>query len=57
MWYLICCCSNNKFIQHYEKIRESLISEENIIQNYIDIYNLLKIDGINKKSIFNFEDN
>ena len=57
MWYLICCCSNNKIIQHYEKIRESLISEENIIQNYIDIYNLLKIDGINKKSIFNFEDN
>jgi len=57
MWYLICCCSNNKIIQHYEKIRESLISEENIIHNYIDIYNLLKIDGINKKSIFNFEDN
>ena len=57
MWYLICCCSNNKIIRHYEKIRESLISEENIIQNYIDIYNLLKIDGINKKSIFNFEDN
>ena len=57
MWYLICCCSNNKIIQHYEKIRESLISEENIIQIYIDIYNLLKIDGINKKSIFNFKDN
>jgi hypothetical protein len=57
MWYLICCCSSNKIIRHYEKIRESLISEENIIQNYIDIYNLLKIDGINKKSIFNFEDN
>ena len=57
MWYLICCCSNNKIIRHYEKIRESLISEENIIQNYIDMYNLLKIDGINKKSIFNFEDN
>ena len=34
-----------------------MISEENIIQIYIDIYNLLKIDGINKKSIFNFEDN
>ena len=57
MWYLICCCSNNKIIQHYEHIRESLISEENIIQNYIDIYNLLKIGGIEQKSIINFKNN
>ena len=40
MWYLISCCTNNKMIAHYEKIRENLISKENIIQNYFDIYNL-----------------
>jgi len=51
MWYLISCCSNNKMIKHYENIRENLISEENIIQNYFDIYNLLHINGVEKKSI------
>ena len=54
MWYLISCCSNNKMIKHYENIRENLISEENIIQNYFDIYNLLHINGVPKKSILNY---
>ena len=40
-------------ITYYENIRSSLISEENIIQNYLDIYQLLKINGIPKKDIFN----
>ena len=48
IWYLICCCSNNKMIKHYENIRENLISEENMIQNYLDVYNLLIINGITK---------
>ena len=51
--YLICCGSNDKMISYYENIRESLISEENIIQNYLDIYKLLKINGIEKRDIFN----
>ena len=53
IWYLICCRSNNKMISYYENLRSSLISEENIIQNYLDIYKLLKINGIEKKDIFN----
>ena len=53
IWYLICCRSNDKAISYFENIRTSLISEENIIQNYLDIYNLLKINGIPKKDIFN----
>ena len=53
IWYLICCRSNDKTISYYENLRSTLISEENIIQNYLDIYQLLKINGIEKKDIFN----
>ena len=53
IWYLICCRSNDKVITYFENLRASLISEENIIQNYLDIYKLLKINGIEKKDIFN----
>ena len=53
IWYFINCCSNNKMIKHYENVRESLISEENMIQNYLDLYNLLKINGVTKTTIRN----
>ena len=53
IWYLISCKSNNKLFSYFENLRTSLISEENIIQNYLDIYKLLKINGIEKKDIFN----
>ena len=36
--YLICCGRTNKKIAYYKEFRSKLISEENIIQNYIDIY-------------------
>jgi hypothetical protein len=36
--YLICCEKTNKKITYYKEFRAKLISEENIIQNYIDIY-------------------
>jgi len=36
--YLICCEKNNKNITYYKEFRARLISEENIIQNYMDIY-------------------
>ena len=42
--YLICCRRNNKMISYYEDFRAKLISEENIIQNYLDIYKLLKVN-------------
>ena len=53
IWYLISCETNDKNIRYYENIREIMISEENIIQNYLDIYQLLKLNGIPKKDIFN----
>ena len=52
VWYLICCGTNDKNISYYEDIRATLISEENIIQNYLDIYQLLKLNKINRKDIF-----
>ena len=51
--YLICCKTHDNKIRYLENIRNSLISEENIIQNYLDIYQLLKINGLAKKEIFN----
>ena len=53
IWFMICCGSNDKKISYYENVRTSLISEENIIQSYLDIYQLLKVNNIEKKSIFN----
>lgn len=41
--YLICCKKNNPKISYYEDFRNKIISEENLLQNYIDIYQLLKI--------------
>ena len=52
IWHQICCKSNDNMISYWENIRNSLISEENIIQNYLDIYQLLKINGLTKKDIF-----
>ena len=40
----------NPKIQYYEDFRKEVISEENLLQNYIDIYQLLKICNIDKKS-------
>ena len=36
--YLICCGRNDKKITYYEDFRAKMISEENIIQNYLDIH-------------------
>ena len=42
IYYLICCQKNNPKISYYEDFRAKLISEENIIQAYLDVYQLLK---------------
>ena len=49
IWYLICCQKNNPNISYYEDFRAKLISEENIIQTYLDVYQLLKTNHIPKK--------
>ena len=36
--YLICCEKTNKNMSYYKEFRARLISEENIIQNYMDVY-------------------
>ena len=46
--YMVLCGKNNPKISFYEDFRTKLISEENIIQNYIDIYNLLDVNKIRK---------
>jgi len=46
--YMILCGKNNPKISFYENLRTKLISEENIIQNYIDIYNLLEVNKVKK---------
>ena len=50
--YLICCGRNDEKMKYYEDFRAKLISEENIIQNYLDTYKLLKHCDI-KKNVFN----
>ena len=55
IWYLICCKRNNSNISYYENFRSKLISEENIIQTYLDIYQLMKTNSIYKKDSFKNE--
>ena len=38
---MICCKRKNKTLNYYEHFRIKIISEENIINNYFDVYNLL----------------
>ena len=49
--YLICCGRNDKGMSYYEKFRAKLISEENIIQNYLDTYKLLKVCNVKKTDL------
>ena len=52
IWYLICCKRNNPKMFYYEEFRSKLISEENIIQSYLDIYKLLQLHNMQIKNIF-----
>lgn len=54
--YLICCGRNDKQMTYYEEFRAKLISEENIIQNYMDTYKLLKACNIQKTELVSKED-
>ena len=49
--YLISCGTNDKKIAYFEDFRAKLISEENIIQNYLDVYRLLKENNLQKVNI------
>ena len=50
--YKICCGKKNSILKVYEDFRMKIISEEQLIKNHLNIYNLLKeseINEINKK--------
>ena len=51
--YFVLCKRKNKKINYYENIRSQFISEENIIQNHLDIYQLLTIHKIKKNNPLN----
>ena len=51
IWHLVNCRTKDKKISYYEEFRSKLISEENIIQNYLDIYKLLKNNNLQKTNI------
>jgi hypothetical protein len=54
--YLLTCKTRNQKISYYESFRTQIISEENMIQNHINIYKLLKsceIDNIDPFKINN----
>ena len=53
VWFMITCGKSDKKIAYYETFRAKLISEENIIQNYLDIYKLLKLNNLPKKTLIN----
>jgi hypothetical protein len=58
--YFLRCKRNNKKINYYENIRSQFISEENIIQNHLDIYQLLTIHKIKKNNplnLINYDEN
>ena len=46
--YIICCKKNNIKMLYYEDLRHNIISEENLLQYYIDIYQLLKVCKIDQ---------
>ena len=50
--FLIHLGKNNPTYSYYESFRGKLISEENIIQSYLDLCRLFKIHNLQKKSLF-----
>ena len=42
-YFLLTCKSGNPKISYYENFRTQIISEENIIQNHLNIFKLLKV--------------
>ena len=48
IFYFFYCKNRNTKLLFYEKFRTHLISEENIVQNHLNIYKLLKIAPFEK---------
>ena len=54
IFYIIPGCKNPK-ISYYENFRKEIISEENIIQNHINIFKLLKVCNIENHDPFSIK--
>ena len=48
--YMIYCTNKNKAISYYEEFRAKILSEENLIQNYLDLCQLFKFLESKEKS-------
>jgi hypothetical protein len=46
--YLITCKKKNSYYNLYNDFREKIISEEHLVRNHLNIYNLLKISQQSK---------
>ena len=58
--YILTCKKTNPKIKYYENFRRQIISEENIIQNHINIYKLLSkcnIDNVDPFKLKNIDNN
>ena len=51
MKFIICCGKNSPKIQYCNDFRNEIISEESILQYYLDIYQLLKVCNIERNSL------
>ena len=43
---MICCGTSNKNITYYEKFRQKMLSEENIIISNYNLYKLISLLGL-----------
>ena len=50
MKFIICCRKYNLKLSYYDDFRNEIISEENLVQSYLNIYKLLKACNIEKYS-------
>ena len=55
--FLFCCKNVNPKIYFYENFRRQVISEENMIQNHLNIYKLIKHCKLEHFDPFRFKDN
>jgi len=47
--YLFTCGKSSPDISYFVNLREQIISEENMVQSYFDVYNLLKINKVDRQ--------
>jgi hypothetical protein len=50
LFYKITCGKNNNYYKIYEHFRIKIISEEHLIKNHLNIYNLLKVTENKRKN-------